>query len=81
MLMNWASSSGAAAGACLKNDLLIEKFFTRSGQAITRVQADALLQLMNLADNDLLDLLLARKEPSGDLDSQPVRQVLALLRG
>ena len=58
----------------LENDLLIEKFFTR-------VQADALLQLMNLADNDLLDLLLARKEPSGDLDSQPVRQVLALLRG
>ena len=65
----------------LENDLLIEKFFTRSGQAITRVQADALLRLMNLADNDLLDLLLARKEPSGDLDSQPVRQVLALLRG
>jgi len=35
---------------------------------------------MDLADNDLLDLLLARKEPEGDLDRAEVQEVLALLR-
>ena len=35
---------------------------------------------MDLADNDLLDLLLRRKEPSGDLDCPAVQQVLGELR-
>jgi antitoxin CptB len=35
---------------------------------------------MALADNDLLDLLLARREPEGDLDRPAVRTVLAMLR-
>jgi len=39
-----------------------------------------LTALMDLADIDLLDLLLRRKEPSGDLDSTAVREVLAELR-
>jgi antitoxin CptB len=33
-----------------------------------------------LADNDLLDLLLARREPEGDLASPEVQEVLVLLR-
>ena len=32
---------------------------------------------MDLADNDLLDLLLARSEPQGELDRPEVREVLA----
>jgi antitoxin CptB len=35
---------------------------------------------MDLADNDLLDLLLARQEPTGELDRPEVRDVLAQLR-
>jgi len=35
---------------------------------------------MDLPDNDLLDLLLRRTEPSADLDHANVREVLALLR-
>ena len=35
---------------------------------------------MDLSDNDLLDLLLARKVPEGDLATQDITQVLALLR-
>ncbi|MFG6466569.1 succinate dehydrogenase assembly factor 2 [Roseateles sp. BYS87W] len=65
----------------LENDLFIERFFTRHADTgISVTQADGLTMLMDLADNDLLDLLLCRKEPSGDLDVESVREVLADLR-
>ncbi len=35
---------------------------------------------MDLPDNDLLDLLLSRKEPEGELDRPDVHEVLALMR-
>lgn len=65
----------------LENDLLIEKFFSRSNPSVTREQAQTLIQLMDLSDYDLLDLFLARKEPAGALDTPQVRQMLALIRG
>ena len=64
----------------LENDLLIEKFFDQYAPSLTVRQARALAELMDLADNDLLDLLLARKDPEGELDRDEVRKVLALLR-
>ena len=64
----------------LENDLFIERFFERHAGEITLARADALTQLMDLSDNDLLDLLLARKEPEDTLDSPDVREVLGLLR-
>jgi antitoxin CptB len=64
----------------LENDLFIERFFQRHEASLTEAQAQALETLMELSDNDLLDLLLARKEPEGDLDRPDVRQLLALLR-
>ena len=50
----------------LENDLLIEKFFNRFESTLTVSQAKGMGDLMDLTDNDLLDLLLKRKEP-GDL--------------
>jgi antitoxin CptB len=64
----------------LENDLLIERFFERHGATLSASQADGLSRLMELADNDLLDLLLVRCEPSGELDRPDVREVLGLLR-
>ena len=64
----------------LENDLFIERFFQRHEATLTERQAQALEVLMDLSDNDLLDLLLARKEPEGELDRPDVRQLLALLR-
>jgi antitoxin CptB len=64
----------------LENDLLIERFFARHGSCITIRQAEGLQALTDLADNDLLDLLLARREPEGELDCPAVREVLALMR-
>jgi len=64
----------------LENDLFIERFFRHHEETITTRQAAGLETLMDLADNDLLDLLLARKELQGPADSPEVREVLALLR-
>ena len=64
----------------LENDLFVERFFARHESGLTVRQADGLQALMDLSDNDLLDLLLARKEPEGELDRPDVREVLALMR-
>ena len=64
----------------LENDLFIESFFHRHEETLTVRQAQGLQLLMDLADNDLLDLLLARRELQGELDTAEVRDVLAQLR-
>jgi len=64
----------------LENDLFIERFFERHEACLTVRQAHGLEVLMDLADNDLLDLLLRRREPEGDLDQPDVKAVLEMLR-
>jgi antitoxin CptB len=64
----------------LENDLFIERFFDRYETTLTVSQADALSRLMELGDNDLLDLLLRRTEPQGEINTSEVRQVLGMLR-
>ena len=64
----------------LENDLFIERFFEHHGDDLTKPLVQGLLQLMDLSDNDLLDLLMARKEPEGDLLNPDVVQVLSLMR-
>ena len=64
----------------LENDLFIERFFSRYEQELTHGQAEGLKKLMDLPDNDLLDLLLRRQEPQGELASEDVLEVLTLLR-
>ena len=57
-----------------------ERFFRRYEATITVQQAQGMQLLMDLSDNDLMDLLLARKEPSGDLDRAEVHEVLGMMR-
>jgi len=64
----------------LENDLFIERFFRRHEGTLTEGQARGLHALVDLADNDLLDLLLARSEPTGELDCAEVHAVLAQMR-
>lgn len=64
----------------LENDLFIERFFRRHEAGLTVRQAEGLQALMDLADNDLLDLLLARREPEGELNRPVVNEVLGMLR-
>ena len=64
----------------LENDLFIKEFFTRYESQLTERHANALLELMDLGDHDLLDLLLRRKEPQDALDTEDVREMLTMLR-
>jgi antitoxin CptB len=67
----------------LENDLFIERFFKRYERTLNLRQAHALSALMDLSDNDLLDLHLARKEieaVSTELDRPEIREVLSMLR-
>ena len=72
----------------LENDLLIEKFFQRHEASLTVSQAQGLNDLMDLSDNDLLDLLLQRREPDqlAEVSAQvsastyAAREVLNLIR-
>lgn len=64
----------------LENDLLIERFFRHHQNQLTPRLANALTRLMDLSDNDLLDLLLRRREPTGELDEPDIRQLLGLIR-
>ena len=67
----------------LENDLFIERFFRRFESSLTHSQALGLNLLMDLSDNDLLDLHLARKQLTdinADLDRPEVCEVLSMLR-
>ena len=64
----------------LENDLLIERFLDRHGERLTVRQGQALARMMDLSDNDLLDLLLKRKEAEGEIATDDVRALLELLR-
>ncbi|NBW51116.1 MAG: succinate dehydrogenase assembly factor 2 [Betaproteobacteria bacterium] len=67
----------------LENDLFIERFFRRYSDTLTMRHADALSALMDLSDNDLLDVHLARKtllQVDAALDRADVHEVLKMLR-
>ncbi len=67
----------------LENDLFIARFFERFDKALNVRQADALGVLMDLSDNDLLDLFLARKslaQVEVTLDSADFHEILKMVR-
>ncbi|MDN7462090.1 succinate dehydrogenase assembly factor 2 [Burkholderia gladioli] len=64
----------------LENDLIIERFFSRYEHDLTDTDVGALTRLLELSDNDLMDLLLARKEPEGDLAGPDISRLLEMLR-
>ena len=74
-LLRWRSRRGL-----VENDLFIEQFFATYGSQLTQKHAAGLSALMDLADNDLMDLFLRRKEPEGTLDTPEVREVLEMVR-
>lgn len=73
--LRWSARRGL-----LENDLIIERFFNRFAQTITMDDVYALDQLFDLSDNDLLDLFLSRKEPTGHLNQPNVVKILQQLR-
>ena len=74
-LLRWRARRGL-----LENDLMMERFFERFHDRIEEADLEPLNTLLDLSDNDLMDLLLRRKEPEGDLANEGVHRVLAMLR-
>jgi antitoxin CptB len=64
----------------LENDLLIGGFLDRQGEGLEAGGAQALTRLLDLSEADLLDLLLERRQLSGELDDPAVHDMLARLR-
>ena len=64
----------------LENDLLITRFLKRHGDRMTSDQMVSFEALLDLPENELLDLLLARQQLPSGLDVPGVREMLDRLR-
>jgi len=64
----------------LENDLIFERFFGRYESNLRDADVGALTRLFEFSDNELMDLLLERAEPDGDVADPDLIRVLALLR-
>jgi antitoxin CptB len=64
----------------LENDLILSRFLDREGGSLDVTEILAFEALLDLPDNELMDLLLARKEPQGALDDNAVRMLLRRMR-
>lgn len=64
----------------LENDLIIARFLERHGDQMTSDEMVSFEALLDLPENELLDLLLARCELTAALDVPDVRQMLDRLR-
>jgi len=73
--LRWSARRGL-----LENDLFIQKFFEQYESQLTVANARGLYALMDLSDNDLLDLLLKRKEMPDTVTQEEALEVLSMLR-
>lgn len=73
--LRWRSRRGL-----LENDLILTHFLDQHETMLTDDEVDAFSRLLELSDNELMDLLLARKEPEGEMDVPHVHLLLAKLR-
>lgn len=73
--LRWRSRRGL-----LENDLVLTKFLDRYEGSLTEVDVVGYDRLLDLTDNELLDLILARKEPDADMATPQVRRVLEMIR-
>ncbi len=55
--LKWRSRRGM-----LENDLFVERFFAKYESVLSKDDEAGLYALMDLTDNDLMDLLLSRKQ-------------------
>jgi antitoxin CptB len=73
--LRWRSRRGL-----LENDLILTRFLDSHETGMTDDEVDAFSRLMELSDNELMDLLLARKEPEGEVDMPHIHSLVKRLR-
>ena len=54
----------------LENDLILHRFFERFGTQLSADDGKVLTQLLALEDNDLMDLLIGRKDSVASLEKE-----------
>jgi antitoxin CptB len=54
----------------LENDLILQRFFERYGAQLSAQDGTVLSQLLALDDNDLMDLLIGRKDSVAALEKE-----------
>jgi antitoxin CptB len=68
----------------LENDLILQRFFERYGPQLSAEEGNILSQLLALDDNDLMDLLIGRKDSVAvlekEIQSDSFKTVLQKLR-
>lgn len=64
----------------LENDLIVTRFLDRYEESLKDDEVEAFSILMELPDNDLLNLLLSRNEPEGEVDLPHVHALLEKMR-
>jgi antitoxin CptB len=68
----------------LENDLILQRFFERYGTQLSAEQGNILSQFLALDDNDLMDLLIGRKDSVAvlekEMQSDSFKTVLQKLR-
>jgi antitoxin CptB len=64
----------------LENDLVLTRFLDRCEHDLSDEDVGALGQLLECPDNELMDLILARTEPAGMLDTPAIRNLVTRLR-
>ncbi|MFT4070224.1 succinate dehydrogenase assembly factor 2 [Paraburkholderia sp.] len=73
--LRWRSRRGL-----LENDLILTRFLDRYEQELTDDDVGALDRLLDCNDNELMDLILGRSEPEGELATGPVLELVRRLR-
>ena len=64
----------------LENDLVLTRFLDRHEATLSDEDVGGLTRLLELPDNALMDLILARCEPDAAIDGPAVRRIVGLLR-
>ncbi|WP_028358249.1 succinate dehydrogenase assembly factor 2 [Brackiella oedipodis] len=74
-VLRWRARRGM-----LENDLIITAFLDENETKLSDAEVMALHHLFKIDDNELLDILLSRSEPSGEFDTPEIHALVRQLR-
>ncbi|MFZ6707827.1 succinate dehydrogenase assembly factor 2 [Undibacterium sp. TC9W] len=64
----------------LENDLILTRFLDANEESLTDEEVDAFSRLMELPDNTLMDLIMAKTKPEAEVDLPHVHALLLRLQ-
>lgn len=78
--LNRARLRWRARRGLLENDLILTRFLDAHEMSMSDDEVDAFSRLMDLSDNHLMDLLMAKKKLEGELAQEHVQSLLLRLQ-